>query len=76
MPKKWTVTFRNVAGSALHVGIDDADSEDEALKLARLEALRHFSADEIKAAETVEVRPGHAGLDIGDLQARFGSPKD
>jgi hypothetical protein len=69
---KWTVVFRDVAGSALFVPIKDAENQDEAVRLARNDALQHFSADEINAATKVEVRPGHEGLDVGGLEKRFG----
>lgn len=70
--RPWTVVFRNVGGSALFAPVKDAESADEAVKLARLGALRHFSAQDLNAAQEIEVRRGHKGLDIDDLIARFG----
>lgn len=70
--RPWTVVFRDVGGSALFVPVKDAESEQEAMRLSRIDALKHFSADEVNAAKTVEVRPGHPGLDLSDLRKRFG----
>lgn len=70
--RPWAVVFRDVGGSALFVPVKDAENEAEAIRLARIDALRHFSAEELGAAHTVEVRRGHDGLDLDDLKARFG----
>lgn len=70
--KPWTVVFRDVGGSALFVPVKDAESEVEAIRLSRIDALRHFSAEELNAAQKIEVRRGHDGLDLDDLKTRFG----
>lgn len=67
----WTVVFRDVGGSALFVPVTNAESDVEAIRLARAFALRHFSPDEVNAAK-VETRPGHDGLDLYGLKERCG----
>lgn len=75
MAKKWTVEFQDAQGKTLYAPIYDAENHDEAVRLARLEFLRHYSAEEINAWSVVQVRQGHGGLDIEDLESRFGAPK-
>ncbi len=57
----WTVVFQDVARGHMDrttvVVPVEAEAADEAIRLARLNALEHFSVDQINAANKIEARP-------------------
>lgn len=54
--QKWTVVFQDTAIGTVVVPVE-AQTGDEAIRLARINALEHFSVDQINVANKIEARP-------------------
>ena len=54
---QWTVVFQDTAIGTVVVPVMEAQTGDEAIRLARINALEHLSADQIDAANKTEARP-------------------